>query len=286
MKKAVVFIKGGFGNQLFQFSFANYLQENNYKVFLDTSLLFMDIENTKRKLVLPISQFNFKKRHYLSSKMFNVFLKLNYSKFLNISIFKKFLSKYFYTKEKDLEKENNSKIIFFNGYWKDIKYADYSKNFILEALSKSQVIEKSLNFKKSDNKIAIHVRRKDFIPLGWELSLNYYVNSIEHFKNNLENPEFEVFTDDLLWVKSNEIFNSVNNIFPQISNDDDIDETIETFSKMLNYKHFLCSNSTFSFWAAFINSQEDSIITVPSPWIKNHSHPILKLENWIEINST
>ena len=56
-KQAIVNIKGGFGNQLFQYSFANFLQNNNFEVkvnceFFDNEKNFTLFNNTKRELIL------------------------------------------------------------------------------------------------------------------------------------------------------------------------------------------------------------------------------------------
>ena len=42
-KKAIVIIKGGFGNQIFQFAFANYLKSLNFKVSINID--FFNIPN-------------------------------------------------------------------------------------------------------------------------------------------------------------------------------------------------------------------------------------------------
>ena len=62
-KLAIVNIKGGFGNQLFQFSLANYLKENNFKVVVNLEYFTQfekdkNFQDTKRKLVIPVKNFN------------------------------------------------------------------------------------------------------------------------------------------------------------------------------------------------------------------------------------
>ena len=46
MKKGTVFLKGGFGNQLFQLAFANYLSCNDYIVNLNTDLFKKNNQDT------------------------------------------------------------------------------------------------------------------------------------------------------------------------------------------------------------------------------------------------
>ena len=70
----IVEIKGGFGNQLFQFAFANSLRKMGYKVKVKTNFYEQfesdnNYENTYRKLVLPETLFGFKKTNKLTNKL-------------------------------------------------------------------------------------------------------------------------------------------------------------------------------------------------------------------------
>ena len=49
---------------------------------------------------------------------------------------------------------------------------------------------------------------------------------------------------------------------------------------MLRYNHFVLSNSSYSFWAAFLKSSENSVITIPDPMFKNEERTNIFLENW------
>ena len=90
MKKAVVFIKGGFGNQLFQFAFANYLKEMNFNVKTNTDLLSENNQNTKRNLMFSSKINGFSEERYLNKMIFNLFLRLNTSSKFSISFFEKY----------------------------------------------------------------------------------------------------------------------------------------------------------------------------------------------------
>ena len=65
----VVTILGGFGNQLFQLCFANYLRENGLNVTIDTSVLEKVLSEknpviTQRSLLLPLDYFDFESCKY------------------------------------------------------------------------------------------------------------------------------------------------------------------------------------------------------------------------------
>ena len=67
MKKAVIFIKGGFGNQLFQIAYAIYLKQKKYKVNVNTSFLKNDGYSTPRHMILSPEFFGLKKQNKLES---------------------------------------------------------------------------------------------------------------------------------------------------------------------------------------------------------------------------
>lgn len=289
MKKAVVFLKGGFGNQLFQLSFANYLKENDFEVSLNTDLLKDKNIKTKRSLVIPLSFHDFEEESIFNKLIFNLFLRLNSSNLFSKTPLKSFIGDYRYTKS--IENLDSESKLFFNGYWKQIYIAQSSKTFVLEVLKNFPEIEKNLHVDNKQDKILIHVRRRDFVDNGWELKVSYYTDSLKLFKQQYSSKPFDIFTDDPEWVSNQEIFKNASNIFSQSNSNleksefETNKETIDTFSKMINYKHYIVGNSTYAFWAAFLGSDETSFVTIPDPWFINHDHTTLKLPYWHSIEN-
>ena len=285
-------MKGGFGNQLFQLCFANYLKSQNFKVKINTDLFSMLNSDTPRELTLPLKHFGFSEENKFSKFLFNNFLRLNSSKTAKKLFIGNILDNYRFTKESDNIANSNSKRFFFNGYWKDMKYIESNKKWLIDSLSKNKTIKKQFNIDLNENHAMIHVRRGDFLKDDRHLNVSYYEKSIDLLKQKNNKLRFDIFTDDEQWVKNQKIFNIAENIFgqkggknddlnnPGIDGKDDNEETIFTFTQMLNYKHFISGNSSYAFWAAFIRSKDTSLITVPEPWFRNSNHPTLKLDNW------
>ena len=289
MKKATVFVKGGFGNQLFQFSFAEYLRKKNYKVDINTDLLSQRGKHTPRELILPIKYFGFKEQNYFNKKKFEIFLRINSSSTIRNSTFGQLFSEFKYTKEySDLNQLNNNHF-YFNGYWKNMRYVINNKEFIKSALSNNKIFKNQINNVAKKDYAMIHVRRGDFVKLGWNLEVSYYEKSLNLLKQKFNTINFDIFTDDKEWVTKQNIFLDAKNIFSQssthISGKDDKEETIKTFSQMLGYSNFIVGNSSFAFWAAFLKCTDNSFITVPKPWFINHKHPTLKMDNWLIIEN-
>ena len=59
----------------------------------------------------------------------------------------------------------------------------------------------------------------------------------------------------------------------------------ETLEVMRHGKGYVISNSTFSWWGAFLSYNENAIVVAPSPWFKAMSQPKMLIpNNWVEID--
>ena len=281
MEKAIVYLKGGFGNQLFQLSFANYLRSNGVNVKINLEFFRNLGDNTPRELILPLSFFDFKSQNYFSKKIFDVNIFLANSSLVNKLQLDSIFENFRFTKDDEGLNKISSKTGYFDGYWKSMKYIDFSSEFIFDSISKNENINKGLI--ESSELAMVHVRRGDFVDNGWDLDINYYEKSLNGLDKKIK---FDIFTDDPKWVKSKKIFKNAENIYSKNNQlDNEKIDTILTFSEMLKYKHFIVGNSSFAFWAAYLKSDINSYVTVPDPWFKNHNHPVLRKTNWHTIKN-
>ena len=281
MEKAIVYLKGGFGNQLFQLSFANYLRSNGVNVKINLEFFRNLGDNTPRELILPLSFFDFKSQNYFSKKIFDVNMFLANSSLINKLQLDSIFENFRFIKDDEGLNKISSKTGYFDGYWKSMKYIDFSSEFIFDSISKNENINKGL--KGSSELAMVHVRRGDFVDNGWDLDINYYEKSLNGLDKKIK---FDIFTDDPKWVKSKKIFKNAENIYSKNNQlDNEKIDTILTFSEMLKYKHFIVGNSSFAFWAAYLKSDINSYVTVPDPWFKNHNHPVLRKTNWHTIKN-
>ena len=270
-KYAVVTILGGFGNQLFQLCFANSLKEKGFKVFINTGVLNKVLNEespviTRRDLVLPVNYFGFKE---LSNFQYQLIKTLE--KFPFRILVKKF-------NENNFDVSQSKTLNLFSGYWQDFKYINENKEFLIEALSKNKNIKESIKFKPYNGSTALHVRRTDYIPLGEELSLDFYISSLNFMKKNVKNFHYSIFTDDINWVKSQNIFSDAKNIYSS-------NNILDDFSEMLKCENFIVGNSTFSLMAAFIKETENTKIIIADPWFRNNKYKNLFNEKWIKIKN-
>ena len=179
----------------------------------------------------------------------------------------------------DKLKANN----YFIGYWQSLKYLEKNQDYLIKSLSKNEEIKKGFNTKAKNGSTLVHVRRTDYERMGEELNLDYYSSSLKYCMENIEDFNFNIFTDDISWVENQKIFNDANSIH---TSSDNPSEVISTFSLMLQNENFILANSTFSLLAAFFGKNDKSKILYPDPWFKSRKYnKHIADRNWININN-
>ena len=125
------------------------------------------------------------------------------------------------------------------------------------------------NIPSNKHKVFVHVRRGDYINVscfgikGVTLPLSYYKNCIRWFEDNIENPFFVFLSDDTEFVEY--CFNDIENkiIF---SNETGVD-----FAVMILCKSGIISNSSFSWWGAYLMKERYQVFA-PKYWMGYKSH--------------
>lgn len=195
-------------------------------------------------------------------------------------------------------------IIIFNVRF-DIKLLDFIKNYkkeIKELFNYQESLSKKayyfLNQIKSSESISLHIRRGDYISLNADLPLSYYIKATYFLYSRIHSPKVFIFSDDVAYVKK--YFSNINNIkkvlplatteqvdviYKMLYQDafyvsQEVNHSLEEFYLMSNCKHNIIANSTFSWWAAFLNKNPTKIVTVPSSYTVM-DYP--KEENWNKI---
>ena len=272
-------LMGGLGNQIFQICKSKELQDTGYKVTIDTSN-FSKYKSSKedlfihREQILNIQDFKFKESNRLIKILLNSFINLEKKRlipnFLNL-----------------IHDNNISTIDFkkFNkmiGYFQDVDLIYKYKEFLINSLSENEIIRNSFNQTSIKGSTMLHVRRGDYLNLDEALNLHFYKEAIDYCSKNIENFTFEVFTDDSEWVKKQNIFDNAL----KIHNDDISKEnTIISFSNMIQKENFIIGNSTFSLIAAILGSSQYSKFIVADPWFRNKSKNLNFKNNWIKIKN-
>lgn len=86
----------------------------------------------------------------------------------------------------------------------------------------------------------------------------------------VKNPTFFIFSDDISWVKTNLKFKGSELIFIDNNN-----SSPEDMRLLYSCNHFIMSNSTFSWWGAYLGKYPNKKVIVPEFWsIKKKKVPL------------
>lgn len=275
-------LNGGLGNQLFEYAYARNLQikyadrmaldtegfkRSDRHYSLENFVLSKDVEilphENCRKLIVwqALSKINRKCASKLAS-FFNVYL---------------WKSSYY----RNFQVENTRKgMHYFYGYWQSEKYFEENKEQIRQELRvKTPYLSESLRYlpeAEQPNSVAVHIRRGDYVSCGMILcDEKYYLNGMKYIKEKYADCNYLIFTDDIQWVKENIHF-EYPVTYVDIDNPD-----YEVLRLMYMCKHFVMSNSSFSWWAQYLSDNENKIVVAPSVWYPDgHGDRSIYLDNW------
>lgn len=281
----IIFLKGGLGNQMFQYAF--YLiraQNQKFKVIHDTTWFRHNRCHNGYELfkVFGIPESNSNKRYYLL-KLLQRLQRLGYIPSRLKIIEDTMPSTYF--SSFDL-----SDINYFDGYWQVAKYYDKYKNLIREVFKFD--IEKLSDFsirildliRTSEYPVSVHIRRGDYLHpkfrhlYGNICTPEYYEKAIGDILSNNPKANFFVFSDDVSWVKNN--IKLPNALYVDHNKGLDSWQDMYLMSKC---KDNVIANSSFSWWAAWLNSNETKTVYAPMRFMNLSSECDIIPESWIKL---
>jgi hypothetical protein len=272
----IIYLSGGIGNQLFQYSMGKSLSERyNCELLFDIRSFNWD---TLRNFELNKLGLNYKiadlheievVKKYPLTKVEKIKQKIGFK----IPYYKKsFIKEYNFNYDPNFELYRN-KYVYLEGYWQSEKYFKNIRSIILKDLKFENLSKKAREYKnqilKINESVSIHVRRGDYAknPETTEyhglMDVEYYLNSIKILKNRLCDPVFYIFSDDKEYVKM--IFENI----PNINFVENLENDIEDLHLMSICKHQIIANSSFSWWGAWLNDNKSKIVVAPKKWFKN-----------------
>ena len=154
----------------------------------------------------------------------------------------------------------------------------------------SKLNAKSSNLKRTVldkcNTVSLHIRRGDKMSeanmkiYGGICTEEYYRKAVDYIKARVDDPTFVVFSDDIEWTKDN--IHLDNCVYVDWNKGED---SWQDMCLMSFCKHNINANSTFSWWGAWLNSNPDKIVVVPSAYIQGVCTPDIWPEKWIKMSS-
>lgn len=292
----VVKLKGGLGNQFFEYatarraSFVNhtdlkldtssYLPTSGRKYSLQHFKIFGEIA-TKEAIdwLKPSERKNLR---WVIRKILNLFRP--YYKRHYIIERRKFLDSF----DKNILKVGKN--VYLEGYWHSEKYFKDIEPILLEEL----VLKNELSTKAADvakmisscNSVSIHVRRGDFVTDKSNnekydpCSKEYYESAIKYIESAFLEPTFFIFSDEIDWVKQN-MQSTHSIVYVSDSSIRDYEELV----LMALCKHNIIANSSFSWWGAWLNRNPQKTVIAPKSWFNTPKRSTADLlpKSWIQL---
>jgi hypothetical protein len=230
-------LMGGLGNQLFQWACVRNLQK-----LYGHKIIYEDIiAVTKRNAdIYRFPKIKLEKFEYIKSVINCEKQMVLYDQFDYNGFFKK------------IDFSDLDILYYLDGYWQGEKYFTDCVDEIreeLQPINKPEIPESSLS---------IHVRRTDYVGLQNYHPLqpvSYYESAID-LLNHTGN--IYVFSDDIQWCKENFKFDNMHFIHNE-------DPLIDLWT-MSSCEKNIIANSTFSWWAAWLNNSPNKKVICPKNW--------------------
>jgi len=136
------------------------------------------------------------------------------------------------------------------------------------------------------NSISIHIRRADYLDKNTNekhgcCSMDYYRQAINYMSKMVEKPTFFIFSDDIEFSK-----HALKSPFQvRFVDHNGPEKNYEDLILMSNCSHNIIANSTFSWWAAWLNRNPDKIVIAPSRWFTDsrlNSNNIIP-DKWLKL---
>lgn len=256
-------LKGGLGNQMFQYAFARSLALNTKR------RLFLDLAYLKRRDMPE----GFVYRDYA----LHIFaLDQHVDKVSTVPPSKSISERHFHYDaplEHSLIQREDS-VLHCSGYWQSYKYfADHSKilsqdfTFLASINSLKGPVTELLAEIHSSCSVALNVRRTDFVNNSFHgvLDKDYILAAQAFMERQVHNPHYFVFSDDLDWCYQHLRQPNVTVVDHTFAG-----PCFATYLQlMIHCKHFIIPNSTFGWWAAWLSSADEPIVIAPKQWFRN-----------------
>ncbi|MBE8951577.1 MAG: alpha-1,2-fucosyltransferase [Quinella sp. 1Q7] len=164
--------------------------------------------------------------------------------------------------------------VWLYGYWQHEEYfADVADELRREFTLRQSLGATAQRWREKISaaqcSVSVHVRHGDFIynPINATfavLPLKYYRDCIDRLKREHSNIKLFVFSDDLNWCRENFRFG----VPIEFVTGDGLTD-VEELYLMSTCQHNVIANSTFSWWAAWLNHNPNKKVFAPDPWARS-----------------
>ncbi len=161
---------------------------------------------------------------------------------------------------------------YLEGYWQSYRYftdvAPEIRRELVVRTPPSDADQKLLDRMAMCDSVCLHVRRGDYAsnPIAQQFhglcTSEYYRTALEAITAQVRAPELFVFSDDMPWVKHYLRFELPTTHVEHHG----VDSAPLELRLMAGCRHFVIANSSLSWWAAWLSANENPIVYAPRRW--------------------
>lgn len=275
-------LMGGLGNQLFQYAFGKRLaQETGLDVSFETSFFR---KNPHRPLDLRVLDPHLpiaaphrvprKARHY------------SYQTRILDYLFPRMIEHYEQGRGFDETLLRAARPhSYFEGFWQSTHYvrpveAALRTDLRPDAVVLSERAQSMLAQIQQTNSVGVHVRRGDYVdnPVHQATYVTcspaYFGQGMAHVAGQVAEPHFFIFSDDAPWARAHLRFPAHRVTYVQGQT------SLEDFVLLRACHHQVIPNSTFGWWAAWLNEHPEKIVVMPRHWFRHPRQQATVPELW------
>lgn len=172
---------------------------------------------------------------------------------------------------------------FFRGVWaNDLYFHDIKEEVISDfAFQNIDAQNEKLAKEMSETQsVSIHLRRGSYVTDGMNLiGRDFYAKAIELIKGKIPDAKFYIFSDD--HNEARKIFDGMTD-YQMIDHNKGADSYLDMML-MSKCKHNIITNSTFSFWGAYLNQNPDKIVIGPTTTYGKVCKNCFSCEGWMKL---
>lgn len=287
----IINISGGLGNQMFQYAFLLAMREaTGDECLMDTSkyatynlhngfelpeVFKISARSATKEELKRVTRYT---TNYKLSRVFRKFFPKKKTEVIEHMPSCEYMPNIFREAKGDL---------FYEGIWQNEKYFSQVRSLILKEFTYRNPLSKqnldAIDKFTQKTTVSIHVRRGDYLKHKNYIGLcgiDYYTAAIAHVKAKYgKDVQFAIFSNDLGWCQ--------DNLLPLIDGYEsmmvDWNKGVESYNDirlMSACQVNIIANSSFSWWAAYLNQNENKEVIAPRKWTNMPVKFKRQLDDW------
>lgn len=267
----IVRIWDGLGNQMFQYAYARALKAGGVDVRLDCGKKYDSVfkkyrKHDKRECTIQHFRISIPVVDSCALEKYSYLYQDDARDKIRYWLGSHFIGKYKFYEEKDLNfslsKKNIKGNCYVKGWFQNEKYFKNIRRTLIKEFVPCEKIKLPYDLQvalKNTESVSVHIRRGDYVKLHQDLGSGYYKKAFSYINKIYSNPVFVIFSDDLEWVKKNI---DIEGKYIYANEGGKLKDFEELFI-MSRCKSNIIANSTFSWWAAWLNQNPQKIVIAP-----------------------